>query len=91
LAAIFFNEEKKDAETESFLSVAISRASLSVFSRRRSLSLSLWRLAPDFSRPELEQSEPTKEIERERRRDSQNKIRSGRPEERKSATELTAA
>jgi hypothetical protein len=37
--AIFLDEEKRDAETESFLSEAVSRASLSTFSRRRSLFL----------------------------------------------------
>jgi hypothetical protein len=74
LAKIFFvEEEKRDAETESFLSVAVSRASLLAISRRRSLSLSLRCLDLDFSRPEPEESDPTKDIERDRRRDPQTR------------------
>jgi hypothetical protein len=72
LALIFFvEEEKRDAETESFLSVAISRASVSAVSRRRSLSFSLRHLDLDFSRSEPQESNHTKDIERDWRRDSQ--------------------
>jgi hypothetical protein len=66
LAPIFFeDEEKRDAETERFPPVAVSRASLS----DGDLSFSFRRL--DFSRPEPEEIDSMKEIEKDRRRDSQ--------------------
>jgi hypothetical protein len=68
---IFIHEEKRDAETESFLSGTVSRASLSAFSRRCSLSFCLRRFDFDVSRPEPEESELTEEMDRERRWDSQ--------------------
>jgi hypothetical protein len=58
-------------ETESYLSGMVSRASLSAFSRRRSLSFCLRRFDLDISRPEPEESELTEEMDRERRQDSQ--------------------
>jgi hypothetical protein len=64
LVKIFFpEEEQRDVE--------VSRPGLSAVTRRRSLSLSRRRFDLSFSRPEPEESDPTNDIDRDQRRDSQ--------------------